>query len=131
MHKEKAFTLVELMIVVLIIGVLVSIAVPTYMRQMDRSKASKAVSHLDIMRKGLVEYYYENDRFTTLPSDLTDIVGSTMPPADDDWTYGITVPTTSTFTVQATRIDGQYSDQTITVDHNSSWAGSYAGPGAP
>ena len=45
MHK-KGFTLIELLTVVLIIGVLTSIALPQYRRSLERSRASEAMQML-------------------------------------------------------------------------------------
>ncbi len=43
---RKAFTLVEIMIVVLIIGVLLAIAVPNFVRARESSRAKACVSNL-------------------------------------------------------------------------------------
>jgi prepilin-type N-terminal cleavage/methylation domain-containing protein len=44
--KKKAFTLVEIMIVVLIIGILLAIAVPNFMRARDNSRAKSCIANL-------------------------------------------------------------------------------------
>lgn len=44
--RSRGFTLVEIMIVVLIIGILLGIAVPQFMRARDRSQQSSCVSNL-------------------------------------------------------------------------------------
>jgi len=42
MKKQKAFTMVELLIVIIIIGVLMAYAIPSYQRQVMRSKRTEA-----------------------------------------------------------------------------------------
>ncbi len=42
MHNRKGFTLIELMIVVVIIGILASLAIPRFMTASTRSKQSEA-----------------------------------------------------------------------------------------
>ena len=42
--NTKAFTLIELMIVVVIIGILVAVAVPNFMKYIDKGKDKPAVT---------------------------------------------------------------------------------------
>lgn len=44
--RRRAFTLVEIMIVVLIIGILLAIAVPNFMKARDSSRAKSCVANL-------------------------------------------------------------------------------------
>ena len=44
--KRRAFTLVEIMIVVLIIGILLAIAVPNFMKARDNSRAKSCIANL-------------------------------------------------------------------------------------
>jgi prepilin-type N-terminal cleavage/methylation domain-containing protein len=45
-RRERGFTLVEIMIVVLIIGILLAIAVPSFMNARERSRANACRSNL-------------------------------------------------------------------------------------
>ena len=63
-REEGGFTLVELMVVVLVIGVLLAIAIPTFMGARKRSQNSAAQSSL---RTGLVAaqvVYTDNESFS-------------------------------------------------------------------
>lgn len=53
LKKQKGFTLVELMIVVAIIGILATVAIPTYQNYMAKSKFGVALSELSAGKVGI------------------------------------------------------------------------------
>ncbi len=53
----RGFTLIELMIVVAIIGVLASVAIPSFVKYMRRAKTSEALMNLRKMYDGAIAYY--------------------------------------------------------------------------
>ena len=55
--KRTAFTLIELMIVVAIIGVLAGIAIPTFLRYMKRSKTVEGLLNIRQMYDSAVAYF--------------------------------------------------------------------------
>ena len=59
----KAFTLIELLIVVLIIAILAAIAVPNFLEFQTRAKVSRAKADLRNIAVGLEAYYVDNDEF--------------------------------------------------------------------
>lgn len=57
---KKAFTLVELIIVVIIIGILASIAIPQFNKTMERSRIAEASAVLGALRGAQLRYILEN-----------------------------------------------------------------------
>lgn len=68
---RSGFTLIELMVVMVIITVLVSIAVPMYQKSIIRSKESVLKNNLFTMRTVIDEYTYDKQK---APQTLHDLV---------------------------------------------------------
>jgi general secretion pathway protein G len=68
---RRGFTIVELMIVLTVISVLVSIAVPMYQRSILRSKEAVLKSNLFSLRTVIDEYTYDKGK---APQTLQDLV---------------------------------------------------------
>jgi prepilin-type N-terminal cleavage/methylation domain-containing protein len=64
---KKAFTLIELLIVVAIIAILAAIAVPNFLEAQTRSKVSRAKSDMRTVATGLEAYAVDNN--SRYPSD--------------------------------------------------------------
>ena len=60
MKRNSGFSLVELMIVIVIIGVLAAVAVPIYNNNVTKAKMSEADASLGSLRTQLRVYYGEN-----------------------------------------------------------------------
>jgi len=66
MKNTRGFTIIELMIVVGIIGVIASIAIPTYRDYMTRAKVAEAVNLLGGLKNPMVEYYHSIGTWTSI-----------------------------------------------------------------
>jgi len=69
--SRRGFTLIELMIVMAVIAILVSIAVPVYNRAITRAKESVLRNNLFTMRTVIDEYTYDKQK---APQSLQDLV---------------------------------------------------------
>src|SRR5690349_11907880 len=61
--STKAFTLIELLIVVAIIAILAAIAVPNFLEAQTRSKVSRAKADMRTMVTGLESYAVDNNKY--------------------------------------------------------------------
>jgi len=88
---QQGFTLIELMIVVAIIGILASIAIPAYSDYVKRGKAAEATSTLANLRVQIEQYYQDNRTY----------VGFACNPTQKYFTYSCTTQTATTYTLNA------------------------------
>ena len=70
-YTRRGFTLIELMIVMAIIAILMSIAVPIYNRSITRARESVLRNNLFTMRTVIDEYTYDKQK---APQGLQDLV---------------------------------------------------------
>jgi type IV pilus assembly protein PilE len=70
--NKKAFTLIEMLVVVLIIGILAAIALPQYQKAVERSLASEALSIMKTIKQAEEIYYLVHDEYT-LDFDKLDV----------------------------------------------------------
>jgi type IV pilus assembly protein PilA len=66
----KGFTLIELMIVIVIIGVLAAIAIPAYQNYTTRAQVSEALNMASAFKSELMAYYGESGN---CPNNLRDL----------------------------------------------------------
>ncbi len=74
MPTIRAFTLIELLIVVAIIAILAAIAVPNFLEAQVRSKVSRAQSDMRSMAAGLESYYVDSNQYPAMTLDYVQSV---------------------------------------------------------
>ncbi|MCD6204289.1 MAG: prepilin-type N-terminal cleavage/methylation domain-containing protein [Candidatus Marinimicrobia bacterium] len=103
--NESGFTLVELMIVIVIVGILAAVAVPIYQGNIAKAKMTECDAALGTIRTAERVYYAENSTYTSSLSDLglsnNDLTGKYFEFAD----YQITNVTDSTYTIECIDTD--------------------------
>jgi type IV pilus assembly protein PilE len=96
MKNRKGFTLVELMIVVAIVGILASVAIPSYQGSVIKSRRSDATGALFIMSNKMEQFFTENNTY----------VGATAVAGDstDHFAVTITAQNATTYALKATPV---------------------------
>ncbi|MCG9968106.1 type II secretion system major pseudopilin GspG [Pelotomaculum terephthalicicum JT] len=73
LRNESGFTLMELMVVIVIIGVLAAIAVPSMVKQVDKAKVKRAMVELKAMKTAIDVYRAEKGVYPTT-SQINDVL---------------------------------------------------------
>jgi prepilin-type N-terminal cleavage/methylation domain-containing protein len=88
--NEKGFTLVELLVVIVIIGILASIAIPQFMGATTKAKLSE---FKPVLKQAVVEYnayYQEHDTYVTPTGDISNgnpDIGFSLPSGESRFDY--------------------------------------------
>jgi len=111
LRKQKGFTLLELLIVIVIIGILIALVLPNLISGPARARDSKRKTDMRDIRNGLEQYYNDNSTYsadlTTLTTGSTPYVKSLPkdPKTGTDYPYTPSPaggPTFSSYTLSAT-----------------------------
>ncbi len=85
--RTAGFTLMELLIVVIIVGILASVALPQFGRMTRRARVSEAQNMIAAMLTAEWLYYQENNSFTNVVARL--MVDIPAESADENWDYAV------------------------------------------
>jgi prepilin-type N-terminal cleavage/methylation domain-containing protein len=118
--SRKGFTLVELAVVIVIIGVLAAFGVPQFLKSVERAKAGEAFNYLAAVRSAQERYVAKQGVYTSVASDLD--ITQVAPKYFDVSTIGIdnSVPGYPSWFLTMTRkaSSSAYSDYTVTFTQN-------------
>ena len=113
-NRRKGFTLLELMIVVIIIGILASLAVPRFIDAANRAKEAEAMGILGSIRSSQLRYYIDSNAYTGTIGNL-DLSLTSNPSAY--YTYSALDGSTANNIGQAEAVSGTgLADYTIATD---------------
>lgn len=88
---QEGFTLIELMVVVIIIGVLAAVVVPRFSGQTEKARIAAAKAELASMKTIIDIYYVENDSYPSDNEDDDEFIGNVLEenginwPVEDPW----------------------------------------------
>ena len=90
--RNRAFTLIELMVVVLIIGILAALIIPKLFGNEDTAKVQTAKSNIAELESDLSRYRLDNDAFPTTDDGLQALVTQPNDPTITNYRSGGYLP---------------------------------------
>lgn len=127
---RKGFTLLELLIVVIVIGILAGVAIPQYLAVVERGKVAAAKNNLAIAAQAQKMYRTEHTAYAGNFTDLdnwAEGISAAITAHADDWNYSIT-DAADTFTITATRegaAGSKYGGKTVTINETNHIGGDH------
>jgi len=122
--KLKAFTLMELLIVLIIIGILVLLALPNLMPLISKAKSTEAQLQLEHVYTLEKSYFYLHSKYSTNFTDISfEPSKSTAQGGNANYQIEVVEATNNTFKARATAIadfdgDGIYNVWEVDQDKN-------------
>ena len=107
--NKQGFSLIELIVAVAIVGILASIAVPSYRTMIMKSQRKTAISNLLKLQVCYEAEYAKNNAF---PTNST---ACPLPATTNYYSYSAPTQTTSAYTISATAVNSQAKDTGCTT----------------
>jgi prepilin-type N-terminal cleavage/methylation domain-containing protein len=130
---RRGFSLVEMMVAVIVLGILCSFGVPRFQQSLEQSRADVAGASLRAIWSAQRLYWLQNRTYATDLSELTNTSSSTNQSLLDpsitggsnaSYSYSITSASATAFVATATRSSGVSWSGTFTIDSNGNISGS-------
>ena len=86
--REAGFTLIEIMVVVIIIGLLAAVIVPQVINKVDEARVSKAKADIQSLETALTMYRLDNSKYPTTDQGLSALITQPTDPSIRHWRIG-------------------------------------------
>jgi general secretion pathway protein G len=84
----RGFTLIEIMVVVIIIGLLAAVIVPQVMSRVDEARVTKAKQDIKSLETALTMFRLDNSKYPTTEQGLQALVAQPTDPSIKHWRPG-------------------------------------------
>jgi prepilin-type N-terminal cleavage/methylation domain-containing protein len=129
---ERGYSLIEMVVAIMVVGVLISMGVPRFSRSMEQARANVAGANLQAIWSAQRLYWLENRTYAadlaTLQSlttpNFSPLIDPSLVTAVTPYTYVVTSPDDgNTFTATATRANSSGWSGSWTIDQNGNTSG--------
>lgn len=111
LKRRRGFSLAEVLVTTVVITIVASIAVPTYLKSAEQSRENRAAVVLRTIRNAQEQYFIKERQFT---SDLSALGFNAA--SIDDFNFTVSSISANAYVISARRIDGpQY---TLQINQN-------------
>jgi general secretion pathway protein G len=86
--RERGFTLIEIMVVVVIIGLLAAVIVPSVVSKVDEARVAKAKQDITSLETALTLYRLDNSKYPTTDVGLSALTTQPTDPSVRHWRPG-------------------------------------------
>jgi len=112
LRNKKGFTLIELIIVIVIVGILALVAIPRYFANVEKARKAEALSSMRAIREAIMGYYAANNAY----------------PSPNSFPITVTVDGENVMVVEqpsSTNFSYSYNANTITATHTGAGVCTY------
>jgi len=120
-NNKSGFTLLEIIIVIIIVGVLASLALPRFFSTVEFSKSTEALASMSSIRQSIERCFLASaGTYVGCDIDTIDLENPGNSPGTH-WTYVVSNQAVDTYDVIATRnsYDGGVAGDTITISQDA------------
>ena len=122
-RTRRAWTLLEVMVVLVIIGVMLRLSAPLYHRAVEQARTDVAAANLRAVWAAQRLYWLDQRQYAANFTDLAPLLDPSIASGSSSYTYALVSTDGTTFTATATRIGSNIWSGQLTIDQTGVVAG--------